>query len=1372
MDDTSLDDTSLDDTVIARPADLAERERRRPGRFRRWILRPAAWALALLAILIFVAQLLLDTSYARQWASQTLAEKASVMLDREVEVADISLTLLPLAVEVWGIKIGGPEDMEPDLSFLEIPWASVEVDLRTLKQNVLRLDQVRLERPRIFLQYWPEGRSNVLRLNRPDRPKRRAPSNFNVYIEHIEVDRAELLLDNEAVQWTLSGDELRGRFQGMGHLHVEGEVTAQNLVVRLPRAKPITASVSAKGSIRRGRVEIEHARASGSGISAEAYGTCGWPLEDMRNKKCEIQVKGSSSGAKLAEIGYFPHLEGRFDFDGTYVWRPRVSGWRSRLTAPTLEIWDRKLEDVDATLVADRYQVRLALAHARYGGGAIEGAIDVSAQEEGRPMNVDLDFRGVDLNVLLADQKIPAGDFASRVSGNVVYRFPIKDSRHGNGHGEVKVTADVEREGLPLEGDFPLRIEGGVVRTESISLRSERQSLLASGFFDVDRRRGLFDYEVATADLLQVIDVLQLVDDGEPWPQWLPHAGEGELAGTLQLRPEGTATEMRLSLEKVYGPDLVTPHRLSGGFRLDRRGLDPMRIELGDGSAALMFHGVFPFDDPEGDVDEEAGDDTGFQLTFVAYEWPLDSIRPWLKFDLTLDGRVSGRLDLHADDTGSDGRLRAVVSPAVFMDAPLEAVGGRLNWDAERLEFDEFTLRSPAGEVQGRGTLHWPRLAADGTVTAPDVLDIELEAAALELGEQPLVRYLPRRGLTGEVAATAHLGGSREHPRLDLQVRAEEVAVGARVIESRPSELRVKWGDGHVEASGRLLDMVTLRGGGDLDRRRGDLTFDLDGNDVAGLLELLYEEPPEDVDGSFQGRLRVVDEAGRDRRIDLELERMDVEFRGHRLANLEPVTLSLALDHLEIGSLYLEERATGSEFFLTGRVGYEDGSPLDLRLQATLANQWLELYQPDLSMDGYFDLLGRVGGTVERPYFDGQGEVRRGRMTLAAVPDFPHTFEDLEGILRFYPEEVVVDRLQASLAGGQVWVEGRSDVPRDGEPLRYRLQLSGRQLRVRYPKDWLLDGDMDLVLRTQEPEAREGPLESSYLLTGRADLRALEYSQDIPLGFAQIMQDTLLRQRLEVTQADEIRSAVQLNVEVHGPEALQVRNNLAELKGDIELSLRGNLAQPILFGAIDLDPGGQLNYSSVDYEIDRGRLSFANPYQFDPEVDLVATTRVRDYDVILTLSGTAERLNAGFSSEPPLPALEVFELLATGGDEALEANAVRRQNELGQEQSMSAATFLYGQAADVIGERVSNLFGFDKFRIAPLTGSGDQLSKARLTVGKRLSKDVFVSYSRDPSSTEEERLQIEWQVSRGLVLVLTQNGDSTYEADARWETSF
>jgi translocation and assembly module TamB len=82
------------------------------------------------------------------------------------------------------------------------------------------------------------------------------------------------------------------------------------------------------------------------------------------------------------------------------------------------------------------------------------------------------------------------------------------------------------------------------------------------------------------------------------------------------------------------------------------------------------------------------------------------------------------------------------------------------------------------------------------------------------------------------------------------------------------------------------------------------------------------------------------------------------------------------------------------------------------------------------------------------------------------------------------------------------------------------------------------------------------------------------------------------------------------------------------------------------------------------------------------------------------------------------------------------------------------------------------LFGLDQFRIVPLTSSTGDLSSARVTVGKQLSRDLFATYSYDPSETEEQIFELEWRVSRSLVLVLTQNGDGTYAADAKWEKVF
>ncbi len=1324
---------------------------RRPGRFRRFVLRPFFWGLALLAIFFGVAQLLLDTSYAREWIGGLVERHLGAFLDREVEVADLSVQLVPPSVEVWGFSIGGPKELATEEPFLVIPWASVDLDLSALDSNVFRIEEIRLERPRVYLAFFPEGKSNVLNLQakNPGHPKR-----FQVWIDRIEVDKAELLLDQETIRMSISGDSMRARLEGLGDRHVGGQAVVQNVVVRLPNARPFQATIAVRGSVQRGRVEIEAARVSGHHFFALGQGVCEWPKDDPANKKCQFKVEGETRGEVLAELGYFPDLRGELTFDGSFSWRPRTFGWRSRVTSPLLHLWDRRLEDFTGFLSADRYSAHLVISEALYGGGKIDGSFDVEIAQEGRPSSVEINFHDVTLDTVLADQGIPAGKCAARLNGSLVYEFPFGDGKHGDGHGEVELSEDLELEGLPLTGSFPLRIDDGVVRTGTLALRSDRQSILASGWYDTNRQRGLFEYEVASADLRQLAYVLQLAPaEGEPWPEWLPTSGKGRLAGSLHLTPGETATEVSLDLEKVLGPSVRSPQNLAGTLRVDKRRIEPLRVQLSDGVSALMIEGRMPLvdDDPQ-----------GLALTFDAFNWPLEAVHPWLEFDFPLEGRISGRLDLTAVAEVSEGRLAATVARAVLAGIPLDEAASRLHWDGERLRFEDLRFTAPAGEVWGHGELTF----------ASGALDFDLRSATLQVGASPLRRFLPRDDLSGEVRATAHVAGTLDRPELALQVEAGGITLGGRRLGGRPSRLAIDWAEGRLTASGRLLDMITLEGGGAFDSVRGDVTFALDGNDLAGLAEILSEEPPQELDGTFGGTLRIWGTAGEMPDVALVLDRLAVDYHERALRNLEPVRLRLYDDHVQIDSLYLAEEATGSDLFLSGTLGYEDASPVDLRLQATISNSWLRFYEPDLRIDGFFDVLGRVGGTVGRPHLDGQGTVRDGRVVLEQVPDFPHTFEDFRGLLLFYPDGVVVDHLEARLAEGRLRIEGRAELPRSGEPLDYRLQVRGKDLRVRYPLGWLTAGNLEITLRTQETEGPEGTPEVTYLVTGRAEIDALEFTEDIPLGFAQIVEDVVLRQRLEVEVADPLLSAIQFNVVIDAPQALRVRNNAADLTGSAELVLRGSLAQPLFFGDVDLAPGGKLLFGGVDYEIDRGRISFTDPYEFHPEVDLVATTRVRDFEVQLTLSGPVDRMNAGFSSDPPLPALEVFELLATGGESDQVANTVRRADEIGQENSMSAASFLYGQAASVIGERVSNLFGFDKFRIAPLTGSGDNLSSARVTVGKRLSKDVYLSYSADPSSTEEQQLQIEWRIGRNLILVLTQNGDDTYEADARWETTF
>jgi translocation and assembly module TamB len=179
-------------------------------------------------------------------------------------------------------------------------------------------------------------------------------------------------------------------------------------------------------------------------------------------------------------------------------------------------------------------------------------------------------------------------------------------------------------------------------------------------------------------------------------------------------------------------------------------------------------------------------------------------------------------------------------------------------------------------------------------------------------------------------------------------------------------------------------------------------------------------------------------------------------------------------------------------------------------------------------------------------------------------------------------------------------------------------------LSLRYPEGFLARGDADLSFVSSG---------NSRAIRGEVRLRRLFYVEDVEVGTLDLLRGAFQRQRLEVAETDEFLANTQLNVRVAGPGALRVNNNVANLRGDVDLFLRGTLANPVLFGQVELDPGGRLIYADNEYEVDRGLLTFNNAYRIDPVIDLVARTEVRNYDINLSLSGTLERLNVQFSSE-------------------------------------------------------------------------------------------------------------------------------------------
>lgn len=912
----------------------------------------------------------------------------------------------------------------------------------------------------------------------------------------------------------------------------------------------------------------------------------------------------------------------------------------------------------------------------------------------------------------------------------------------------------------------PLQVADGVLSTGDLVAEGQGQRLLLAGRWDLETSAGEADYRLSSDDLAPLLALVPV--DGPP-PPWLPGGGSGRVAGRLALSPGGELSGRgELDLENVALPD-VTLAAVTGSMEFDGGALRDLRLEISSDGGALVAVGSVPLPPIGGVVGTPDWSELPLQLGVDVADWPAASLPPFLRVAVPalpeLSGDLSGMIEAGGTLRELQVRLELSAAPLQVAGVELERAEAQARLDGRRVTLERLRVVAPAGEVRAAGSVDLDGGALSGTLVAD----------GLALDRPPLSTRLPA-ALGGTLELRVELGGTLEQPRVELHTEARGVQVAGRPLgdgEEGVARLAATWEADRLRVDGSLLGIVQLAGGGRLTPEEAELRLDVSEADLGDLLRMVTDAPPEGLDGSLAGALTLAGRfdapAGPD--LALTLDRVRIAYRGHALENLEPVVFRLALagdgtagsaPRLIVDSLFLGEPASEGEAFLTGEIELAGDGDLDLRTQAELSADWLALLPLDMRFDGTLRALGRVRGTVSDPRLDGQGEMVEGEVIL---PDFPHALESVNAILLFYPQRVVLDQMTARLAGGRVRSAGQVSLPDGERPLDYRFQAEATGVAVRYPEGFLLRGDASLTAST-EPDGR--------LIAGQVSLERAFYLEDVPVGITQLLQQVLEPSRLEAGSADPELAATRLNVAVRGPGALRVRNNVADLSGDVDLVLRGNLADPVLFGQVALDAGGKIVYSDTEYRVERGLLTFANPYRIDPVIDLAATTEVRNYDITLNLAGTLDRLNATFSSDPPLADLEVVSLLTLGrplgAEQSLGGGTAAAAGSGGAGQA--AEELLYGQAASLVAERVNRLFGFDRFRVSPVSGSTTGSSNLALTVGQQISRDLFVTYTRDPSTPEVDVVQVEWQVQDNVVVVLTREGDGTYAVDVQVERRY
>ena len=1327
----------------AEESEAPARRKRRHGRVRRWMVRPAMWTAALAAVALWALIWFVQSERFGAFVARQVEEAAGSYLEREVSIGALRVKVLPLGAEIYDLRLGGPEPEDPP--FAEIEQVLIDADITDFRHPHLYLHQVKLVGARIYLDFISKGVNNLPRGRKrdPDAPPRARRLPLKVTVRYLALERGFVELRQQRLPMALTAESLTAEVSGNLERQLQGSFRAPAVEVSLPKGDPIVGALNIAVDLDPNGLTLKEGRIEGIDLNAAVSGRIAWD----EDKEVLLELKADGDTSLFRRMGFIDdQIRGPFELVGGMAWRSEAWGFRGELESRELTLLDRPIGHVLCVLSGDRNGIQFDIQRADYGGGGLKGAVNVDYRGSDKSLEVDLLLDQVELQTLLADQDIPVGGLSGTVSGVFNYHFPLGGANHGQGWGDLKIDArqSEDPDSLVVVGTVPLIIENGVIRTRAARLTTEEHEVTATGFFDIASRAGQFEYEIDTSDVSGLLKLLPLEESPEP-PLWLPTSGQGEVDGTLFVGPKGTSTQLELALRDVEAPGF-SADQAQGRLLVGRSGIEDLRVELLRPGGGLILTGRLPFPDPE--LEAPA---TDFMLAVDASKWPMAQVHPWLPFELDLDGALTGSLVLSGELDRPEGDLVARIDSIWLGELLADSLTLDMEFNSERAVIRRAILSSPAGQLELSGSHD----------LANRYVSLEVASSDLDMTAEPLVSLLPVE-VGGTMRVNGVVRGTVDEPQVTADLFWRGLSVEERVLgEDGSAELHAYLDGGDLTLSGDLLGLVTLDGGGRLTRQGLDLSIPVKGNDMQGLVSLSGAEAIPECSGGFEGVLSLEAEFGTDRpwRSELTLDQFSVELADQTLTNLEPVVMRLSGDGFHLDSFFIGDPATESELYLSGLIAFGEAHSLDMRMQASLNTDWLTLLLPELGLrSGRFDVLATVEGTLETPRLDGQGTLANGQVIL---PGIPHALDNIRGQLLFYPGQVVVDSLQADFAGGQVRASGLLLPVSENGGFGYQLQMFAENINLRFPEGWLSRGDAELSLASTD----EG-----HILRGNVRLDRAYYLQDVKVSMTQMLRGIFARQRVEVDRAGELETAIQLNIVIDGPGALRVRNNLADLRGDIDLVVRGTVANPVLFGRVEVERGGTISYSGTKYTVDQGLVTFANPFAIEPVIDLAASARVREDRVTMSLFGTLDNLNANFASDPPLADLEVLSLLTTG--ETNWRGTRSSQGEGETEAAMRATGLLYGQAASLISERTSNLFGFDRVRLEPLTTSSGDLSSARVTVGKQVSRDVFLTYSYDPSTTEEQVIQVEWVFMEGTTLVLTQDGDGSYSADIRWERTF
>ena len=1299
---------------------------------------------ALLIILVLGTYILLHSSRVHAYLLRTAQAKATEALGSEVRFRDFTLNWSGLApsIELYDIVVDGAAPYaNPPL--VQADMLRVKITVSSLWHRTWYVNDVEIRRPVVHVFVDPQGRTNLPQANKNSSSSGNVDI-FQLGVRHLLLQPGEIYYNDQ--QSNLAADVHDLDFQlafGVFEKKYSGMLSYRDGHVRWQNNNPVEHDFSARFSLTATQFMLENAElhSGNSRLTLQAS------AEHFSQPRLHAQYNAAVDAGEVRRLlKNYSLPSGMLLLSGTLDYqndpnRPfletTVLGGEAHSTALAVSQSGRTLRignfASNYSLVSGNAHV--TQIHAQVLGGTLTGDLAIHDVSGSADSTLAATIKNVSTGAL-QDFVQPSSRSHAILSGtltasaNASWRKTLDDLA---ATAQLQIAATMQpargRNTIPLTGEIHTRYTAhdqtlailgqSYIRTPQTSLtlagvvgdRSSLQVSLQSGEFQ---------------ELDQMADAFRPADAAP-----LGLRGQGSVIATISGSTQNPQIRGRLSASGVQVRNIAWKS-FRAQFAASNSSLEVNKAELLPAS-----QGKISFDLQAGLQQWAFVPSSSFRTTFHAADLDAKQLAQIAGLTTPVSGTLAIDVDAHGTQLAPVGHGTIQLTKASIQDEPVKNV--KVNFQAD------------GATIAAQGQIDLP--AGSATIDAhyqpkQQGYDATIRSAGIKLQELETIKAHNLQ-LNGTLMIDASGRGTLQDPGLQATIQIPQLNVRDQNITNIKLIAGIA---NHVAKFNLDSDAVGTRAAAQgTVQLTGDYLADISLNtQVIPLQPLLAIYTPSQAENlSGQTELHATLRGPLKNRTQLEahieIPQLSLNYKDSiKLAAVAPIRADYVHGTLDVKRS--EIRGTGTELTFQAHVPSAKDTPVSVLLKGNVDLQLAQLFSSDITSSGQLRFDIDSTGLLSGPAVQGQIKIVGANFIEAGMP---LGLRNGNGTIALTRDRLTISDFKGQVGGGAVTATGSMQYRPD---LRFDLGMKAEGVRALYQQSIRATVNSDLTLSGQFDDA---------VLHGQVSVEQLSFTSNFDLmSFAGAFGGGEATPPPTGGFADNLR----LDVAVETPGGLNLSSRDLSVAGSADLHVRGTANDPVLLGRMNVSEGELIFYGNR-YIVQGGTIDFRNPSRTEPVLDMAVNTTIQQYDIQMHFWGPADHLRTNYSSDPSLPPADIINLIAFG--KTAEASAANPS----PSGSLGAQSLVASQVSGQVTSRIEKLAGISQLSVDPGLGSTQQSSGPRVTVQQRVTSKIFVTFSTDVTSTEQQVIQVEYQVSRktSLKTVRDQNGGFSLQTSFRKE---